>query len=46
MNRRKTLQHLATLYDAWGKPEQAAAWRDTLAAYRDTVAAASGVEGS
>ena len=45
MNRRKTLQHLATLYDAWGKPEQAAAWRDTLAAYRDT-AAASGVEGS
>lgn len=27
----KGARHLVDLYDAWGKPQQAAAWRDTLA---------------
>jgi tetratricopeptide (TPR) repeat protein len=40
------LEDMVDLYDAWGRPAKAAAYRDTLAAFRDTLAAASGVEGS
>ncbi len=33
-----TVTRLADLYDAWGKPEQAAEWRAKLPAEQDAVA--------
>ena len=33
-----SINNLADLYDAWGKPEQAAEWRAKLPAEQDAVA--------
>ena len=35
---RQTAQRLTALYDSWAKPEQAAAWRDSLAAAKNALA--------
>jgi hypothetical protein len=33
----ESLEHLTQLYDAWGKPDQAAAWREKLAKFEQAA---------